>query len=270
LSVPVLRRRIPGTDLHDGILSWPYVLADPGELAASLEQDGSGLVSVTGTVLSTNPPPPDGSFVARDAHYAFDPASGPIRYSPRTRAHIARGQRAHGDVMWSALASDVEVHALYQDAVRRYTLTGGFFDFPVEHFSFFAGRPGAEVVVIPGRDGPAAMACLLQSDGDTHVIHFVVGDTGLRTDAGPVLAAALIERATQRGSRVFFAGVPAAGRPGLATFKARFTNTRVPVWLARIVLDVDTYQALSAQGETSYFPAYRDPVAHQPLTAPRD
>ena len=254
---PLLRRAIPGTDRQDALLSWPYLLVDPTDLVDDLAADQSGLVSAVGTVMVPGRLPSGTAFSPRTPHYVYDPERGDLAYSSRTRAHISRGRRIHGEVVWHANVSGAQVHAIYRDVVRRYGLAKGFFDFRLQHFEYFSSQPDAQVACVVAAEAVAAAACLIRHGNEIHVVHFLVSDAGLRTDAGPLLASALVARAAREGSRLHFAGVPSQGRPGLASFKERFTNCRRPVWLARVILDVNAYNDLASTSSSTYFPAYR-------------
>ncbi len=256
---PVRLREIPGSEFRDGELPWPYVWL-PEEEGAGLSDLHPGLVTLTG-VLAPSPDPPWGDhpdLVRLKDHFLHDPGLPSPELGKRSRAHLSAGRRvwrfavAEGPQDWRDCAR------LYRDLVARRGLGGGRFDFGEEHFSGLSRLPGFHLFGVRGEAGWGAMACGARHLGELHLLHLVVGDRGLRTDASYVLLDGLLAWTRELGLWLFLGGAPAGDDGGVERFKRRWSNRVWPSWLLRRVIRPEVYRELPVR-DPGFFPAYRGP-----------
>lgn len=261
---PLLVREIPGTDLRDGVLPWPYSDLNAEELLG-LRAASPDLVSIVGNLSPATPPDEVSRMqeagldvVRAKEHFVLDPRLPMRAWSASTRSKIRRAQQqwSPGIVMPDSLPSVLEI---YRSLVRRRELAGTFWDFSDGHFDLLLRDPAARVVGMFDAQGTlGCFACLVRQGDDLHGIH-MAGSVQAHDSWGMyALLAELVGECRETGARLFLGGAPRGSRAGSESFKARWSNTTLPVVLVRMVVDAGAYERLPAVAPAGYFPAYRE------------
>jgi hypothetical protein len=257
---PVLRRRVPGTSLWDGVGPWPYLWVDsPSDLDA-LREDFRHLVTLTVvTQPGYVPRARSGEAVFLKQHFVYDPALPAPVLSRRARARLRRCEAAgtfevvpRGEA-WPAMTE------AYAGLVRRRRLTGSLFDMPDDHFEAIAHLDESVFFRVRDASGTGAMACGVVFGGLLQILHTATTENGLTWNASYLLMHSLQTYSRGSGVRLLLGGMPDSGTDGLRIFKERWVNSFAPVYLLRIVNDPARYAALcsGAAAGVSFFPAYR-------------
>ena len=263
---PVHVRQIPGSDLSDGLLPYPYSWLTGDDIAVIAEEH-SDLVTLTGVIAPGFDARrhADTSMISAirpyKSHFIFDPQRPPPSLSRRSRRNVARGLQS-----WRfgvSTGSDIaeSLHGLNTDMVRRRGLSGTVFDAPVTHFADLCRLAETEVFTV--RDGAefGSIAVGVRGPGGLHLLHLLNSEEGLRRDAAAALMSHLVGIFQDRGERLYLGGVP-AGAVGIERFKRRWTNMNEATMLVTVVIDRLANEQLArrvASGLTDHFPEYRQP-----------
>lgn len=258
LPVPLIGRAIPGTQFIDAQLPWPYVNLGVDELKA-LARHHPQVVSIVGVLL-----PPGGDdcggcpeAVPLKPHFLFDPSRAQTPLSGKSRANLADAGRVWAFREGGGEENWLSFRRAYSELVARRQLSGTSFDFPPSHFAQLAALPSIRLLgVHDGREW-GAMICAAEGGGELHMIHLVVSEVGLRTNASYALMQSLIDRCADGGTRLYLGGVPAGDNGGVLKFKSRWSNRTLGSWLFRLIVRPDVYEALAIPGNV-FFPAYRN------------
>lgn len=262
LRIPVLRRPIPGTSWSDGTLPSPYVDPTPDEVA-KLADALPELVSIVGVIRpgSTHRWSGLADVSAGKDHYVFEPTR-PWKLSRRARRHLAGGQRPWRFELAQGSRVAAEAAAMHARVAGFRGFAGSSVDFPAVHFDQVAhAHWGVYFTAVSPEGKLGAVACGAVSADELHLLHLTVSREGLRSAASYVLMAGLTGWCSQSGRRMFLGSQPRTGTPGLARFKARWSNDRMPSHMIRVVVRPALYRSLckSARAGEAFFPGYRSP-----------
>lgn len=130
---------------------------------------------------------------------------------------------------------------------------------PPRHFEAIDRLPNSVFFQVRDNHGIGAMACGLNVNGFLQVLHLVTTEYGLTWNASYLMMHGLQEYVRRHGIRLLTGGMPISGTKGLATFKARWANAFLPVYLLCIVNDAAKASQLAERRPSSndYFPRYR-------------
>jgi hypothetical protein len=264
--VSVLKRRIPDTDLFDGVGPWPYRWITNDGVIEDLVTGFRHLLTLS---VVTHPGWVSSPALAAKAefrllkqHYMFDPAKPRPSLSRRSHRRVMDAdKRGHFSAV-SLVRERLKIIALYQALKDRRSLSGGLFDMPPSHFEAIAGLPNAAFFKVSDSEDIGAMACGIIVDDLLQILHLVTTEHGLTWNASYLMMHGLQEYVRDHGLRLLTGGMPMAGSNGLAAFKAKWTNAFLPVHLLCIVNDHATTEKLKYNKTTSieYFPPYRKPL----------
>jgi hypothetical protein len=261
MMAAVLSRPIPGTPWSDGVGPWPYRwISDPAELEGF--RDGfRDLITLT---IVTQPgwlPPPgivDARFLKH--HYVYDPTLPTPELSPRARKRLQAAERIGLFEEITVPAEQNVMYGFYRELLQRRGLDRGHFDMPREHFDAIGRFPGGRFFRVANTQGTGAMACGIILSDWLQILHFVPTQFGLTWNASYLLMRGLQDYAETHGLRLLTGGMPDHGSAGLHTFKSRWSNATLPVYMICIVNDLRRYAELlcNRTRPTPFFPAYRD------------
>lgn len=278
----LLRRKIPGTDMHDLMGCYPvFCCADWSALRGDIAALGQGDVSV---VLVADPFLDGGKDrlsqifdIVRPfkTHYIADLSQPLDHFVPAKRlreAHRAlRKLEVEVAPTPSALVDDWmdlqarSRHAAHASGVNRLSRdeAARLFDLP-------------EIVILRALDRGRTVGMHVEiQQGDVVFGHFATYDPdAYRLGVSPALHLCELEHFTGRARWYDHGGVPGTedANNGLSRFKQDFSNTTRTAFLCGSVLDRDAYDRLSAQGITAkdfYFPAYRAAERGRPRHDPQ-
>jgi hypothetical protein len=258
LPVPLIERPIDRSPLTDAQLPWPYVTLAPGTLL-KLGVHHPQLVSIVGVLLPT-----DGSdlntggteLVPLKPHFIFDPKIGQKQLSSKSRGNLSEAMQVWHFRTGGTGVDWLAFQGLYGELVRRRQLTGTRFDFSPSHFTQLSTLADIRLFGVHNGAEWGAMICASQYRDELHMIHLVVSETGLTTNASYALMQALIDMCSQRETTLYLGGVPAGDQGGVLKFKSRWANRTLGSWLFRLVVRPDVYNSLAIPGN-SFFPSYR-------------
>lgn len=271
LPVPLLVRRIPGSQREDGLLVWPYVDAPVADLVA-LGRRNSDLVSIVGVISPAVDLDDVAALSAAGAdviplkeHFVSDPALAPREWSASTRTKIRRALQAWQprDLGPDDLPRLVEVYA---EVVARRSLGGTFWDFDPSHFRHLLASSRFRVRGMVDHQGALGCFVCLAIDGrDVHAVHMGGTASAYQSAAPYGLMSEVVADCRAAGERLFLGGVPAGNPDGSESFKARWSNDRRTAHLLRVVVDDEAYAELAPEGSSDeapgFFPRYRRPWA---------
>ena len=263
LGFPLLRRRISAGPWFDAVLPSPYVAPTPAQVAA-LSDVLPELVSIVGVIRpgSKQNWAAVSNVVMAKEHYVFEP-SRPLELSPRARRHLTAGRRRWRFELARGPAVADEAANMHARVADFRGFAGSAVDFPAVHFRQLAGAPWGVFFTAVGADGElGAVACGALWTDELHLLHLNVSAEGLRSAASYVLMSGITGWCSDTGRTLFLGSRPQTGTAGLARFKARWTNLRLPSHLIRIVVRPAAYESLCRAAETpsGFFPAYRTPA----------
>ncbi|WP_110030901.1 hypothetical protein [Hoeflea marina] len=262
---PLVMRPIPGSADFDAFGPFPYSTppVDSGTFLAGM----AALGAVTWTAVMRpgwqlpslagfDPLPIKEHFV----HRRLGPA---LAQSPRARKHIRRGL-----AIWTIdLCAIAEVRAdivrLHGDLEARAPLSR-VARVDAAHIDKLAGLAGMRCVVARASGRIGAFLIFAESGDEIHC-HLTAGSMeALHLDAMYAIFDFLLST-FGRSHDLYMGGTPAGPNgEGVGRFKARFANARVPVFLARVVLDTARCENLVRDlGSHRWFPPYRDPLIDQ-------
>lgn len=260
-TIPILIRKIPGTNFFDGMLPWPYVQpSSPSEFERLIEAYPN-LISITGnlspsTAMEVNR---QKCITPHKEHFLYDPQL-PLSLSSRARRHVRDGGKVH-QFFESTKAADLvtaEIVNLYDQFLTRKNLSSTFFQFPREHFSFLLKHEYSKIFYTKDVDGAvSAIALGYGFENAIHLIHIIIADQGLMTDAGYVLMNGITDHAYQNALRVYFGGIPDQKVGGLYTFKKRWSNNTAWAHILKLNMQPQIYAELTQIHAPNFFPAYR-------------
>lgn len=133
-----------------------------------------------------------------------------------------------------------------------------YYRFPRSFFDPLSGSLGEKVQIAQARvdDKTVASALLLLDERCAFYYLAWSNDTGRRVCAMNFLMIEIAYHLQRLGVSRFHLG---GGSESLRKFKARFSRHRVPYYIGKAIFDKDRYAAMSQQGDTKFFPAYRAP-----------
>ncbi len=261
---PVLIRPIPGSDLFDGLLPWPYIqLTDLNELEQLVNHHPS-LVTITGIAApssSADLAMENHRYVQRyKDHFVYDPRL-PLILGARTRRHIKNGHKlnsAFNDAKdHPSLAGDIA--NIYSQFLKRKNLPGNFFQFTQNHFELFCKADCAKIFTTQDSQSNLSAAALGYLDGGSlHLVHIIISDLGLKNDAGYVLMSKIIDFAMTNNLLVFMGAMPSQKTGGLYRFKKRWSNRLMESYLLKMIVRSEPYLQLCGENPVEdFFPPYR-------------
>lgn len=256
-GITVLSRPTPDGEHVDGIGPWPYLWLDEA-MEQALRSDFQDLVTVTAVSQPGYVPQADSDVTLLKHHYGYDPALPRPKLSTRSRRRL--DQCRDFAVFEQVVDPDerMSMFPLYRALVDRRGLTGGFFDFPREHFVVLGSDPDGLVFRVRAGDRVGAVAWAVRVGDLLQVLHTVPTADGLTWNASYLLMDGLQYLADQWGIPVYFGGMPDNASDGLRTFKERWSNITRPVHLFRIVNDPEAYARLCrGTDKGDFFPTYR-------------
>lgn len=257
LPIPLIERSIDGTRYSDAQLPWPYVDLNVGDLER-LAQKYPHIVSLVGVLLSSR----DRGYEKHEdlsplkLHYIFDPSRDQTSLSAKSRSNLTVARQIWQFRRSSTVDDWMIFQELYRILVARRLLSGSSYDFPSSHFERLTGVPSIELIGVHDGTQWGAMICVMQYRLEMHMLHLVVSDSGMKTNATYLLMQSLIDNCRHNGIMLFMGGVPSGDNGGVQKFKSRWSNRTVQSWLLRKVIRPDVYQALAMPGN-QFFPAYR-------------
>jgi hypothetical protein len=215
-------------------------------------------VSVVGVLLQAQDAEPAAYryFHRFKDHFVFDPALPQKHLSLKSASNLTQAYRRWRFRRSTEPADWREFRELYRQLVARRQLAGGSFDFPGAHFKSLSALPYMKILGVHDGIQWGAMTCAAQYPEQLHLIHIVVSQEGLQSNATYLMMQSILNLAIEEGLTVFMGGVPAGDTGGVLKFKSRWSNRMVPSWLIKQVIRADVYQRL-AEPENSFFPAYR-------------
>lgn len=267
LPWPILIRDIPGTRCKDAVGPWPYgsSMEPSGLVEAIPRMKELGLVTLTACVR------PDCSIKAEihnhvgietkllKSHYLYDSTKPPPHWSSKTRANIAKGGRA-----WVIKDLDLRHEwptvACFHERLASRISFSPMTHLPSAHFQLLANVPGVIGLGAWDNDGLGAALIAVQA-GDRVHFHALTGDDrAYRKQAFYALFQVAIHQ-WGKDRILHLGGVPhASNGPGIAHFKGRFSNGRIPVYMTTLVIDPIAYTRLiSRLGRFPFSPPYRSP-----------
>ncbi|NLD37577.1 MAG: hypothetical protein GX654_11985 [Desulfatiglans sp.] len=255
-SCPVFIRKIPGKELMDGRLPWPYVKLNSEDHNNFYDQY-QDLITIVGVTRPSPRPPWSGSdIIQHKNHFIINPALSRKPLSRKSLSNLRKGER-----IWKPLTvnpeKDIDVFiTLHRDVILRRALIGSAFDHPISHFIKLFQLPQIQVFGVAKGAVWGAMACGLNFNHELHLLHIVTGNTGITSCASYALMNHITEYSHQNNIMVFMGGAPEGDNGGLLRFKVRWSNHSLPTWLLRMVIEQKRYYQLSIPGNR-FFPAYR-------------
>jgi len=266
----LLSRAVAGTPWQDGVGPWPYLWIDGPDMLDALRDDFRHFVTVT-AVLQPGYVPPAGMTGARlfKEHFVYDPGLPTPALSRRSRDRLAACRERARFVEVTRREDRLEMVSLYRRLVERRGLGGSYVDLPVAHFESIADLACSVFFKVADADGTGAMACGARFGDMLQVLHMASTDEGLRWNASYLLMAGMQDYARDHGIKLLTGGMPDAAASSLGTFKTRWANDRMPVYMLQIVNQPERYAALCADvpAGTAFFPAYRTPGLRPEVTA---
>jgi hypothetical protein len=263
LPYAVLQRRIPDTDHVDGVGPWPYRCVTNDHDIEVLRDGFPHLVTLS---VVTHPGWTPSLPIAASTdirllkqHCMFDPAKPAPALSRRAHRRLMDADHRGRFEVVTSILEQLEMAGLYQQLKLRRGLIGGFFDMPPHHFATITRLPDAVFFRVSDDQGIGAMACGLIINDLLQILHFVTTEHGLTWNASYLMMHSLQEYVRQRGLHLLTGGMPMSGSKGLSTFKNRWANAYLPVYLLCIVNDHATAARLAAGRDSpcDYFPVYR-------------
>jgi len=261
-NLTILRRRIPGTKLYDGIGPWPYFWVSHQDDINALHDDFSDLVSLT---IITQP----GLIPQRHIedvslfkqHFVYDPGLPTPKLSKRANARLAKADKYGIFEQIFDFNEKLEIYSHYQILLKNRNLSDGFFDMPAQHFISLAKLENALFFRVRNDYGIGAMACAVLIGDILQILHTITTPFGLTWNASYLLMHNLQITARNYNIRMLTGGMPTGGSNGLLIFKSRWSNALCPVYMLRIINDRNNYNHLSkgVSSSSTFFPSYRTP-----------
>lgn len=261
----LLQRPIARSGCFDGVGPWPYTVVAGLHEIESLKQDYPDLVTICVVTQPGHLPNCDvvDSIFLKD-HFAYDPQLPRQPLSARSALRLRRARAistfAEGTNKVAKQDMAREFIELYRLQNKRREITGFFQSFTDRHFTSVAELDSGRYFKVTTDGVTGAMACGVLHDGQLQILHIAISEEGLRQNASYVLMDGLMEVADEACATLFTGGMPDSARPSLHTFKRRWSNRFVPVYMLRIVNDPIRYNALcGTMDRNGFFPAYRQP-----------
>ena len=262
-SFPVIIRRIPNTNLFDGMLPWPYILLKNSSEIEGLIAAYPNLVSIVGNISPCTKvywENDSGNFIhPYKDHFVYDPTL-PLELSAKTRRNIKIGKKensfsiSHVD---EVLTDDIV--RLYAEFLARKRMDGDFFKFNSSHFDFLKNSKDSSMFIC--RDSKlclSAIALGFISDSGLHLLHIIIGDAGLNHKSGYVLMSGIVDYAKHKMIQIFFGGLPQIKESGLHTFKKRWSNKILKSSILKLTIQHQNFIELSGENITNnFYPQYR-------------
>jgi hypothetical protein len=261
ITLPLLVRPIPGSELLDAISPYGYPGANAGASVDPADVDWSGAGLVSGFVRDRIGPDP---FLAgateRSRVQVHDPAAE-RRVRPRLAEQIRAAERA-GLVVEAIPGPDsapeqrASFLRAYDETMRRAEAAERYF-YPAAYFEAILAFERSWLVLASQESEIVAGAIAALSDG---VLHYYLGGTAdAHLDASPFknVVVRMMDLADELEAPLNLGGGVEAG-DGLESFKRGFANAELPFFTHELVLDEPEYERLSAGVDAGgFFPAYR-------------
>jgi hypothetical protein len=278
-------RQVPGSMLRDGVSVYGYPDLDQREPIAPLidgdrvlealrsERAADGLVSVFFRLgLNQDVQAPSnlslaskvrvGDIVVVDLQRQWDEIFSGFR--PRLRTEL----RNKGDGIDVRPSDDIAgFHCIYTENMRRVGAREDYF-FTADYMQRLSSIPGVDLFMAMDNDGPLAGAQIV-SHGDLLFYHLgATGNRGAdRSALRFVLSEVIRHHAGGRFSRLILGGGRGGSDDSLLRFKRGFSREMQSVYALKVILDTESYAALSGSSHAQkafdgFFPAYRDPARH--------
>lgn len=258
----LLSRTVAGTSWQDGVGPWPYLWVDGPDMLDALRDDFRHFLTVT-VVLQPGYLPPASLKEAQlfKTHFVYDPRLPAPELSRRSFDRLAECRARARFVEVLGRGEKLEMVNLYRRLLDRRDLRGSYVDFPLAHFESIADLPGSVFFKVADAAGTGAMACAARFGDMLQVLHMASTDEGLRWNASYLLMAGMQSFACEKRVKLLTGGMPDAAPSSLGTFKTRWANDRLPVYMLQIVNQPERYADLckDVPEGTTFFPAYRMP-----------
>lgn len=269
-GVPMVLRSIAGSDAVDAFGPFPYGSppGDPGMFRRELSDLGvvtwTAVMRPGADARASEPFDP----LSVKEHFIHRRAGPPLEHSPKTRTHIRRGTE-YWSVELCPLGEVIDaVDRLHLELAVRAPLSR-VARVDRAHFECLAAMTGIGCTVARANGKTSAFLIFAEADDEIH-FHLTAGDANALRYDGMYAIFDFMARNFGATHDLFFGGTPAgANGKGVAHFKARFANARLPVLLARAVIDPGRCsQLVDRLGQYRWFPPYRDPLEDQGISAP--
>lgn len=261
-QLSVLKRRIPGSELYDGIGPWPYLWVESQQVIRALQEAFQDLVTLTVVTQPGYVPrgPWSGSTFLKN-HFVYDPVLPEPPMSKRTRIRLSKCEARASFSLITGHERRMACIALYRRLMQRRGLVGCFVDFPDGHFNSISLLENSVFFEVADSEGTGAFSCGVVFNGILQVLHMASSDEGLRWNASYLLMKGMQDYARSNRVRLMTGGMPDAGSPGLQKFKRRWSNAFEPVHIMKIINNAALYDKLCEEsGRTlRFFPGYRAP-----------
>jgi len=191
------------------------------------------------------------------SHYVWDPAlprPEPRRKTRRNLGIARRHWRIESVSPERIATTGAELHA---ELASRRNLSAIANVLP-SHFQILARLPGVEALGAIDDEGLGAMLIAARSPSETHLLHLLTTPRVIRTCGSYLLMAEALER-WGRDRRLYLGGSPnSVDGPGIAQFKARWSNRTASVTLVAITVDHAACRDLAGSRPSGgFFPPYR-------------
>lgn len=264
----LLRCLIPGTtDVFDAMSVWPYCLPPDRSQLPALRAwlQAEGFVTLRAFFRPDAPlslvhfQQAGFEVVLLKDHFVFDATLAEEPQSAKTRANIRRGQR-----LWQlelvSLADHQHTIAAYHEQLLQRKQFRAIAALPPTHFAALVDVPAVQVLGALDKEGLGAALITVHSAQSVH-FHVVVGaERAYRNCAFYALYQEAITRWAS-SSTLYLGGAPSSPNgQGIARFKRRFSNRRVPVYMLQTVLNPALCQqlvSLRSPQQSNWFPPYR-------------
>lgn len=265
----LLRCPIPGApDVFDVSSVWPYCSPPDSSQFPTLQQSAQAEGFVTlraffrpdAPLSMTHFPQAGFELVLLKEHFVFDSTLDEQPQSAKTRANIRRGLR-----LWQielvSLADHHHTIAAYHAQLVQQKPFSAIATLPPAHFAALVDVPNVQVLGALDKEGLGAALITVHSANSVH-FHVIVGaDRAYRTCAFYALYQAAIARWASSHT-LYLGGTPSSSNgQGIAHFKSRFSNCRVPVYMLHTVLNpglCEQLVSLRPRRNSAWFPPYRD------------
>lgn len=257
----LIKQAIPGSNqLFDGFGGIPYLWIENQEELRWISEDFRDLVSIT---LVTQPGfIPDAKLVDNQFlkyHFVFDPAEKRTELSSRARRKLEKCRSEAEFLILECPIGKMKIEGFYRLLQLKKKMLSPFENLPRSHFEFMAFSEAGIFFETRNQTGTGSMACGIIYKSWLQLMHTVTTDAGLTWNSSYFLMDEILNYCEKNQLKLSMGGLPRSHTPGLETFKDRWTNKLLPVFLTKIINQPQQYQLLSTKipKGTAYFPAYR-------------
>ena len=262
---PLVLRPVPGTDAVDAFGPFPY--GSPPQDADALQRALAALGVVTLTCVLRPGCDTRGleklDPVEVKEHFVLRRSGPTIVPSSRTRRHLRRAA-TNWSVELREMADAIDLADRLHRLLESRAPLSRVARVDRRHFEVLAGIEGFGCAVATAHGRDSAFLVFAETADQIH-FHLTAGDEDALRDDGMYALFDFMVRTYSPTRDLYLGGLPSGPNgAGVARFKARFANARVPVSMVRLVVDAGCCSDLVARlGRHPWFPPYRDPAADQ-------